>query len=50
MSNIGALPPQWLVIIPALSGLIGAAIGSMITHVLTKRRDRDQKRRELALK
>jgi hypothetical protein len=36
--------------IPAVSSLVGAIIGSAITHLLTVRRDRDQRRREFKLK
>jgi hypothetical protein len=37
-------------LLPALSGLIGAMIGVVAAHLLTARRDREQKRREFAIK
>jgi hypothetical protein len=38
------------ILIPALASLIGAAAGVVGAHFLTRKRDRDQKRREFALK
>jgi hypothetical protein len=43
-------PSIFSVAIPALSGLIGAAIGVFATHRFATTRDREQKRREFALK
>jgi hypothetical protein len=38
------------ILVPALSGLVGALIGVIAGHLLTARRDREQKRREFAIK
>jgi hypothetical protein len=48
--NLASQPELVRILITAFSGLAGAVIGVAATHLLTKRRDRDQKRREFALK
>jgi hypothetical protein len=42
--------PFLAVLIPALSSIFGAIFGVIVTHRFASRRDRDQKRREFALK
>jgi cell division protein FtsL len=51
VSDVNFAQQEFLrLLVTALVGLIGAAIGVVTTHFLTKRRDREQKRREFALK